>query len=82
MLCFRELAAQQAQQALQPSSISCPDMQQDLAAVAALHEELAQETQEQRLQLLGQVWQAQQYLGQQESVDLQPARMHNKYYLR
>jgi hypothetical protein len=43
-------------------------MQQDLAAVAALHEELAQETQEQRLQLLGQVWQAQQYLGQQDSV--------------
>jgi hypothetical protein len=51
----RELCGKQLEQALQPSSISCADLQRDVADLAATHKELLAETQEQQMQLLGQV---------------------------
>jgi len=39
----------------QPGINSCAELQQDMAALSALTQELAGETQEQQLQLLGQV---------------------------
>jgi hypothetical protein len=52
----RELATKQVQAALQPnSSSSCAELQQELAELSALHEQLAEETLQQQLPLLGQV---------------------------
>lgn len=51
----RELCGKQLEQALQPSSISCAELQPKVADLAATHKELLAETQEQQMQLLGQV---------------------------
>ncbi len=53
----RELAGKQLQQILQPNSSSstCAELQQDVAELSALHQELSEETQQQLLPLLGQV---------------------------
>ena len=52
----RELASKQVQQALQSAAFSsCAELQHELSGLASLQQELAADTQEQQLQLLGQV---------------------------